>query len=535
MRGGSGLLERDSALRLISLVLDDAQAGTGRALLIEGHAGMGKSRLHEAALDEARRRGMRVVRAAGAELERHMAFGVAVQLLKAQLDELSGPIRDELVGAAPERVRALLGATAHLSGAPGSDLALSHGLFTILATAEESRPALIAIDDLHWSDPASLEFVLYMLQRLGELPAAIVMTRRPGTDASDVIDRIGAHPRVWIETLGALGEDAVHELAHQALGDRADAAVIEACHEATAGNPFYLHELLLTLSGELSLSSEQLAEHALALAPDAVTRIVRVRVGRLGHDAAKVARATAVLGEDVPLRHAALLSGLSLDDASAAADALGGEEILLAREPLRFVHPLVRHAISNDIPAHERAGRHLDAAGLLRAEGADCELVAAHLLRGRGQGTRWVVGVLRTAADDAMRRGAPQSAILLPQPRARGAAPARPATRAARRARHGRGQSRAAIRGRAPARGARGDLEPDPQRAAEPRARTRVRGPGPARRGRGGLRRRRPGTRRAGAHRRRARDPRPAPGGLHLKLGDGHLTAGPRARAHRRS
>jgi DNA-binding CsgD family transcriptional regulator len=410
-RGGSGLLERDVALRAIMDALDEAQQGSGSAVLIEGHPGMGKSRLHEAALDEARRRRLRVLRAAGSELERHMAFGVAAQLLRAQLAQLPVRERDELLAAAPEPIRALVGA-AEPTSSPGSDLALSHGLFTIIATAERLRPALIAIDDLHWADPSSLRFVLYMLQRLEELPAAIVMTRRPAAGAPEaaVIDRIAAHPRVWIETLSALGPEAVEQLARRALGDRADDTVIEACREATSGNPFYLHELLLTLSSERKLSSRQLARHARALAPDAVTRIVRVRVGRLGSTASSLARATAILGEDVELRHAALLGGLTLEAAASAADALAAEEILLAREPLRFVHPLVRHAVANDIPASERASRHLDAAQLLGDEGVDPERIAAHLLHGRGQGSQWVIDRLRAAASEARMRGAPQSA-----------------------------------------------------------------------------------------------------------------------------
>jgi predicted ATPase len=336
-RGGAGLLEREGAIGAIEVLITQAQSGHVRALLIEGHAGMGKSRLHEAALDLARAAGMRVMRGAGAELERHMAFGIAAQLLHGQLAELPTRRREELLASAPEPVRALTGATASSIDRAGGDLALSHGLFTILAAAESNRPALIAIDDLHWSDLASLEFVLYMLQRLDELGAAIVMTRRAGSGElmPNLIDLIATHPRVLVETLMPLGEASVQELTSKALGRRADAAVIEACHEATAGNPFYLRELLLTLRDERTLGSDELARHARALAPDAVTRIVRVRVGRLGSDASELARATAILGEDVPLRHAAVLSGLTLAAASSATDALAGEEILLAREPLR--------------------------------------------------------------------------------------------------------------------------------------------------------------------------------------------------------
>jgi DNA-binding CsgD family transcriptional regulator len=414
VRGSLGLLERDDALRAIEVVIDAAQEGTGQALLIEGHAGMGKSRLHEAGLDLARARGMRVLRTAGAELERSIAFGVAAQLMQAQLIDMPAGRRRSLLASAPERVRALAGIEEEPADAgAGDDLALSHSLFTLLATADERRPALVAIDDLHWCDRASLEFVLYMLHRLEELPIAVLMTRRPGIGEgdSDVLDRIAVHPSVRIETLSPLGPDAVGELTRRMLGDRADATVIDACYQATAGNPFYLHTLLLALREEHTLSSDQLARRARALAPDAVTRTLRVRVGRVGPAGAALARAIAILGDDVPLRHAATLASLRLRAASAAADALAAVEVVLAREPLRFVHPLVRRAIENDIPASERASRHLDAARLLFGDGVDAERIAAHLLLGRAEGDAWVVQQLRTAARAARARAAPQPAV----------------------------------------------------------------------------------------------------------------------------
>ena len=368
-------------LRLIEAALDAAVHGTGEALLIEGHAGMGKTRLHEAALDGARDRGMRVLRAAGADLESEIAYGVAASLLDAPLRLLSA---DEL-GA--------------------------HGLFDLLAAAPKSQPTLIALDDLHWCDSASLEFVLYVLHRLEPLPFAVVMTRRPGSGSSEALDRIATHPRVRVRALSALSEEAVGELARRVFGDRPDEAIIEASCDATSGNPFYVGELLMALQEEDALPDEELAERARALAPAAVIRSLRVRVGRVGAAGAALARAVAVLGDDVPLRHAAELADLSLAGAVAAADALAAVEILLAREPLRFVHPLVRHAIAGDVPASELASRHLDAARLLAREGTDPERTAAHLLHGRAEGAEWAVEQLRNAAREAMTRGAPRSAV----------------------------------------------------------------------------------------------------------------------------
>ncbi|HET6865116.1 MAG TPA: AAA family ATPase [Solirubrobacteraceae bacterium] len=397
-------MERDSPLQAITAVLDALDAGGGDALLLEGHAGMGKTRLHEATLDEARRRGIRVLRAAGAELEQNLALGVAGQLIRALLNELPDDARQTFLAEAPERVRSLAGRRVQeFEPDAAGDLTVSHGLFAAMAGAAETRPTLLAIDDLHWADVASLEFVLYVLHRLDELPVALVMTRRPDPagEASEALDRISTHPKVVLESLSPLGLDAIEELVRDALGERADPALAEVSLEVTGGNPFYLHELLIALGEDPDASGTELTRRTRALAPDAVTRSLRVRVGRLGSDAGALARSVAILGTDVPLRRAAALAGLSTKDATAAANALAGAEVLLAREPLRFLHPLVQHAIAQDIPPFDRGSRHLDAARLLYADGEDVELVAAHLLLGHAGGDPWVVEQLRAAAREA--------------------------------------------------------------------------------------------------------------------------------------
>ena len=408
MRGSAGLLEREPALTTIAEILDAAAVGSGRALLIEGHAGLGKTRLHEAALDRARAADMRVLRAAGSELERNVTFGLAAQLLSSLLGDLPEIRRRAILERAPERIRSLAGLGIDPDG-PGvlNDHPMSHALFAMIADAAESQAVLLAIDDLHWADQASLEFIAYSLQRMSDLRVAMVMSSRPsaGQEENATLDRIAAHPRVLVERVEPLGESAVLTLARRRLGLRANEALAQACLQVTTGNPFYVNELLGALDTVPGLTGDQLAQRAIALAPDAVTRSLRVRVGRLGTDAVALARAVAVLGNDAPLRHAAELAGLDTAAAAAAADRLGAAEVLLAREPLRFVHPLVCHTIKRDIPASERATQHLAAARLAWADGQEPEHVAAHLLLGRAEGDEWVVDRLRAAAREARQRG----------------------------------------------------------------------------------------------------------------------------------
>ena len=412
LRGG-GLLERGPELAAIDELLDSASEGTEPALLIVGAPGLGKTRLYGAALDRARARDMLVLRAAGSELEQSVAFGVAGQLLRGWLASVPNDERAALLQSAPERVRTLYGEGPLLDAAGAEDgLAVSHGLLVMLAAAAELRPVMLAIDDLHWCDSASLGFVRYLLHRLQELSVAMVLTSRPlGGHAAAELASIAVHPATRLLTLAPLGRESVNEMVGEVLGEERADALTDVCAQVTGGNPFYLQELLLALAEDPQASGEQLEEHARTLAPDHVTRSLGVRVGRLGADAGALARAVAVLGDEVPLRTAAALAEMDVTRASEAAAALASVNVLMDHEPLSFVHPLIRTAIEHDVPASQRATLHLQAARLLAAEGERAERVAPHLLRGRAQGDRWVVEQLQAAAAEASSNGAALAAV----------------------------------------------------------------------------------------------------------------------------
>jgi predicted ATPase len=262
------LLERDGVLRAIDTALDLSRGGESAAILIEGHPGMGKTRLHDAAVERARLLGLTVVRAAGAELEQNMAWGVAAQVLRSLLGPLAADERENLLQTPAGRVLApaLIGEPATEIAA--SELTVAHCLFSVIAGALERGPALVALDDVHWADTGSLQAVLYILHRLHEVPAVLIMTTRPseGSRGDDALDRIAAHPRVQLQTLAPLGAESIAQLVREAVGEQHDNLLAETCAEVTGGNPFYLHELLLALSERPETGSAHLARMAHALA-----------------------------------------------------------------------------------------------------------------------------------------------------------------------------------------------------------------------------------------------------------------------------
>src|SRR5260370_27994944 len=116
--GGQALLERDAALALIDRRLRDAIAGRGSLLLIEGPAGIGKTRLVLAAGQHGRELGLTTLSARGSELERDFAYGLVRQLFEAPLVAASPPERAAFLARAARHPARLFGLAAAPRHAP---------------------------------------------------------------------------------------------------------------------------------------------------------------------------------------------------------------------------------------------------------------------------------------------------------------------------------------------------------------------------------------------------------------------------------
>ncbi len=402
------ILERADVLEAVSATLATAREGSGRCLVLEGGAGLGKSRLAAVACDSASAEGMVVLRARGAELERDFSFGVVLRLFEPLL-AVADEERDALMSGAAALCEPLFTAAEGPPGTGGeSEFPLLHGLHWLAANASERAPLLIAVDDAHWADPPSLRFLIYLLQRLDELPIALLVTSRPGQPDPQgrLMARIAGHELATAVPLQPLSDDGVARLVRLEL-DGADDELCAACAAATGGNPFYVRELVGALAAEGTPASREAA----ALRETPASKTILERIARLAPPATALASSVAVLGDGAPLERAAELSGLEADEAARAADALAGAAVLEAGPSLAFVHPIVREAVYADLPDAQRARAHARAAELLREAGADAELIASHLVEARGASGEWAVPALRAAAARARERGAPSAAV----------------------------------------------------------------------------------------------------------------------------
>jgi DNA-binding CsgD family transcriptional regulator len=413
IRDRGSLLEREREVATLDSFVGGAGRAGARLGLIAGPPGIGKTSL----LGEARRlaesEGIRILAARGSELEREFAYGVVRQLFEPALGDRKTRERAFADGAAT--ARAVFEVPSAGNGHAPGDAGLGglHGLYWLTLNLAGDEPLLLAVDDLHWCDQASLRFIAYLLHRLEGLPILVVAATRPNEPGADeaLLAELSGDPLTVSIQPGALSEEAVAALVEGRLGDAPDAAFASACHSSTAGNPLLLHELLRALVSEGVSPVADNTGIVSDLGPRAVSRAVLLRLMRLSDEAAALARASAVLGEGTTLTAATALAGLDEDQAAEASGALARAEILRSETPLGFVHPLVRDAIYMDLSPGERELQHRRAADLLRDAHAAPEQVAAHVLASPGAQGDWVADALEQAAASSLTRGAPGSAV----------------------------------------------------------------------------------------------------------------------------
>lgn len=403
------LVERDRELATLTGALDALTEGRHGLLLIEGPAGIGKTRL----LGEARRlaaeRSVRVLSSRGSQLESAYAFGVVRQLFEPVITDPAR--RDELLHGAAAGAR---GVFDFADGDKADGFAVLHGLYWLTVNLTADGPLVLTVDDAQWCDAASLRFLAYLARRLEAVPVLVVATVRstgeePHQDA--LLAELELEPNALVLRPSALSVNATAELVQHRLDAQPADLFTAACHQTTSGNPLLLSQLLRALAADGVPPDASHADRVVALGSRAVSGTVLVRLRRLPDDVVEVARAAAVLGDGAALPVVAALAGLAENRAAEALADLARVEIVGDEHPLAFVHPLVRDAIYQSLPAAERGLRHERAAAALRASHESDEQVAAHLLLAPPRGDEGVVTLLRAASRAALDRGSSESAV----------------------------------------------------------------------------------------------------------------------------
>jgi DNA-binding CsgD family transcriptional regulator len=348
------LLERDEPLARLEESLAQAVAGTGSLVLLGGEAGVGKTSL--------------VTAVAGAAAGR-------VSVRRGTCDDVGTPTAlGPFIDAFPELADDIEQAAAVDRPA----------LFRRLRGALAAEPALLALEDLHWADEATLQLLRYLGRRVNGLPLLVVGTFRddasaPGSPLAVLLGDLATASGVTRMALRPLSPQAVQRLVEEA-GSPLDAAAL---HRSTDGNPFFVTEVLAAGGSQL---------------PVTVRDAVLARTSRLSPPAREVLAAAAVVG---PRAEVGLLLAVSGSPAAALDECVRAGVLVPDEDGWAFRHELARRAVEYSLAPGSRAALHAVAFHALqeRGEGDDARL--AHHAAGNGDGDAVVRHAPRAAARSA--------------------------------------------------------------------------------------------------------------------------------------
>jgi DNA-binding CsgD family transcriptional regulator len=369
------LYERSGETASIDAAVARLWEGRGSSLLLEGRAGRGKSTLVEYAVDRARERGAKTLVARARHLTSAAPFEVLRRLLGPAVEEAGGV--DTLAGAARFAIPLFT---------PGADLShgVDYGCQWLIAWLAEREPLLLAVDDAHWADGASLRVLLDVQAEISFQRVAMLVASRPveNPEIQRLLAALAAHPDCEVLTPDLLSRTAVADLVAERLGQPADDAFVDECLKVSRGNAFYLHELLRPFEGASNLDLRGFVENGTL----SLQRTVSWRLGELGPDATALAQAAAVLGDGCSLHQVAELARLDEPVAVNEAARLEVASVLAHGDPIEFLHPLLRAAVEAELPDVVSGELHARAARILWYTGEDPGSVAEHMVASPGSG-----------------------------------------------------------------------------------------------------------------------------------------------------
>ncbi|HEX6683533.1 MAG TPA: AAA family ATPase [Candidatus Limnocylindrales bacterium] len=350
-------------------VLSDALTRPPFVVLLEGEAGIGKSRLLREFLESAHSQGCRSLMGVCPPLREPYTLGPVVDAVRGAADRLSGPRLSGLAGALrplfPEWDSDLPPAPEPLPDATAARHRLFRALVELIGWLDVT---VLVLDDVHWADEATIEFLLFLLSR-PQPPVSVVVTYRPEEVPPDgLLRRLSSRLptfglRLTLEPLH-VDETAVF-VSSMLAGERISAQFADFLQHSTEGLPLALEESVRLMHDRSDLVRRRGEWFRRRLSdidvPPTIRDAVLERVSRLDNDTRTVLNAAAVLGDAADQATIAAVADLAADRFAAGLAVALTSGVLSedARGLLSFRHGLVCRAVYEQIPGPERRHRHL--------------------------------------------------------------------------------------------------------------------------------------------------------------------------------
>lgn len=398
------LVGREAELDALERSLERLRSGIGGSIAITGEAGIGKTRLLEETCERAQKERWAVLRATGDELERDVPFATITDALDPKTQALEP--RAELRTRVEDELRRVFGPPGerdpNAESRPKPDEMRVHREARVaLERICSDGPTVLALDDVHVADRASLGLLSYLVRRGPVGPLLIV-----------VAYRANRAPEGLVTAIASSRDEAVVHLALRPLTEAQVADLLDVdldpsrrrlLFEESGGNPFYLGQLAGPDAGDAPGASDTVP------VPPAVSAAVSAECDRLSPSAGVLLRSAAAAGEPFDLDLAARIAELTETEALSALDELISGSFVRPTEVSRtfaFRHPLVRRAVYVSAGPGWLLSAHGRAAAILAERGATVDARAHHIERSARSGDEEALAALVEAGHAATWRDA---------------------------------------------------------------------------------------------------------------------------------
>ena len=372
---------REGELDVLVRALEATVAGRGRVVLVAGEPGIGKSRLVDELMGQARARAGRVIVGRCWEAGGAPAYWPWVQSLRTYVRETDpeelraqlGAVGGELAQLLPELSELFLELPQPLAlESEGARFRLFEAVSTFLQSAAQSRPLVLVLDDLHAADEPSLLLLRFVARQIADSRLLVVCAFRDvdptlGQPLTSALAELVREPQTAQIALAGLSEADVVDYIQLSTGIEPAAQLGEAIRSETEGNPLFVTELVHLLGSEGRMTD---ANAHLGI-PPGVRAVIGQRLGRLSERCRSMLVLAAVMGREFGLDALARLSELPRHQLLDALDEAIAERIVgdvpASQSRLRFSHALIRDTLYDELSSARRLQLHHHAAKALEA------------------------------------------------------------------------------------------------------------------------------------------------------------------------
>ncbi len=379
----ASLVGRDREWRVLVSTWDRASDGSGAIVLLEGDPGVGKTRLADDFLRWVTSRGGVVLRGRAYDVSGGAAYAAIVDVLRSAMNAPG------LAGVDPQWLASLSQVMPELRSRfpslPRGDAAAGAGgtlLFEavaqLLLSVSEENPIALLVDDLQWCDAYSCNLLHFLVRRLEQAPIHWCTTFTLGgierdAPAARLVRALRAQPNARSMVLTPLGEDDIWRMIRELgriEGPTGARRLASRIHEVTAGNPFYVIELLKTLFAREVLAVDPVTSCWIVRAPS-ITSAAATTLATTVHEA--IAERIECLRDEL---HALLITiavaargcrtdalshvhGISRLRAAVLGDALVERQLVTESDGVyACAHPIIAHVVRNGLSTSRRREVH---------------------------------------------------------------------------------------------------------------------------------------------------------------------------------